>query len=284
MIDSGKNTEQLVTVPSLSGASPARATRHASGAVSDTEDWLPDERPLEIAVELTPLTVVLRSPGPPEDDVALAAGLLLAEGVIDDAADLASIAPCESPFAPPDGRVVARLAAGVPSPTSERLLVSATGCGLCGKTLASQLERRIPPRASPARPPSVAQIIAAEGLVAKAQPLFRLTGGVHAAALLEGGALVDATEDVGRHNAVDRLVGRRLLHAREDLAGRWLWVSGRVSFELVQKALRARAEALVAVGAPTALAVEVARAHGLTLVGYARAGRLTVYSGSLAGA
>jgi FdhD protein len=264
------------------GASRFAATRHDAGGPTFTEDWLPEERPLEIAVELTPLTVVLRTPGRDEDDVALAAGLLLAEGVIDDARDLAAIERCHSPLAPPDGRVVARLAAGVPPPTAERLLVSATGCGLCGKTLAVQIARRTPPRSSPARAPSSLELLATDDLLRAAQPLFGLTGGVHAAAVLEGGQVVDVTEDVGRHNAVDRLVGRRLLATGADLAGAWLWVSGRISFELVQKALRARAEALVAVGAPTSLAVEMARASGLTLVGFARGGRFTVYAGALA--
>jgi FdhD protein len=263
------------------GARPAMGRRFEAGGCRETEEWLAEERPLEIAVEGVPLTVVLRTPSGDEDDVALAAGLLLAEGVIDLASDLAAIAPCESPLRPADGRVVARLAAGVPLPSGERLLVSATGCGMCGKTLASQLARRLPGRAEPARPPGVAGIRGADRAVAAAQRLFGLTGGVHAAATFRGEALVDATEDVGRHNAVDRLVGRRLLRSKVDLAGLWLWVSGRVSFELVQKALRARAEGLVAVGAPTALAVELAREHGLTLVGFARGERFTVYAGEV---
>jgi FdhD protein len=270
----------------LAAADGARAVvgvRHEATGVLASDDWLPDERPLEIAVELTPLTVVLRTPGSAADDVALATGLLLAEGVIDGAEDLAGIARCDSPLAPPDGRVVARLAAGVPLPSAERLLVSATGCGMCGKTLASQLARRVPVRTDAPQPPSPEEIRGLESRLRGSQQLFARTGGVHGAALFKGGDLLDTTEDVGRHNAVDRLVGRRLLGARTDLVGCWLWVSGRVSFELVQKALRARAEALVAVGAPTVLAVELARAHGLTLVGFARSGRFTVYAGAVGG-
>lgn len=268
--------------PKHAGALRLEAQRVDGDGVTDAEVWVPEERPLEIAVEGVPLTVVLRTPTDDADDVALAAGLLLAEGVIDEAADLAAIGPCESPLRPVDGRVVARLAAGVPLPSAERLLVSASGCGMCGKTLASQLARRVPGRETLTGGPRAGDIRGADAAVGQAQRLFRLTGGVHAAALFAGARLVDATEDVGRHNAVDRLVGRRLLTARADLAGLWLWVSGRVSFELVQKALRARAEALVAVGAPTALAVELARAHGLTLVGFARGARLTVYAGEVA--
>ena len=252
-----------------------------------TDDTLAVEAPLELVVGGETLAVLLRTPTGPDDDVALALGFLLAEGIIDDARDVLAAAPCADPAAAaPENRVVVTLADGVPAPSSRRRFVSGSSCGLCGVDALAGLLDDLPPR-----PPDALALAARDlhggpdGLAARVrphQPLFVATGGVHAAALFRGDALLDVREDIGRHNAVDKLIGRRLRAGHMPAFDTFIWVSGRASFELVQKALRAGVGGLVAVGAPSALAVEVARAHGLVLAGFARDDRATVYSGRVA--
>ncbi|MBL8786083.1 MAG: formate dehydrogenase accessory sulfurtransferase FdhD [Deltaproteobacteria bacterium] len=251
--------------------------RLPSGHVED--DLIAVEAPLEIVVDGVPLAVLLRTPSTTrEDDLDLAAGFLLTEGVIEALDDLAGLTPCIDPAAlDADNRVLVALAAGVPRPTP-RAFAAGTSCGLCGVSTLEDLARRLPPRA-PAAPPTLTAIGAMEPAVRSAQAAFRASGALHAAAVFDGATLMDHAEDVGRHNAVDKVIGRALRARRLPLVGRVLWVSGRVSFDLVQKALVAGLDALVAVGAPTSLAVELARAQGLHLVGFSRDGRANVYAG-----
>lgn len=244
-------------------------------------DEVASEEPLEIVVDGAPLAVLLRTPSGVEDDLALAAGFLLAEGVIERRADLDGLGPCEDPAAEHgENRVLVTLAPGVEAPAgARRAFVTGASCGLCGKQAIADLARRLPERRWGARPEAAA-IDAMQAAVRARQAGFTATGGLHAAAIFEAERLVELAEDVGRHNAVDKVFGRALRRGELPLSGRCLWVSGRVSFELVQKALVAGVDALVAVGAPTALAVELARNGRLWLVGFARDGRFNVYAGA----
>lgn len=255
-------------------------------------DWVAREEPLEIALDGEPLAALLRTPTSPEDDLALAAGFLLAEGIIRHADDLARLERCLDPQSR-GNRVHAALAPGVPPPVdAQRRFVASSSCGLCGKVTMASLAQRIPPSA-PRRPALREQVLALDGLVRAHQRGFEATGSLHAAAVFarsglsrEGDLeLLALREDVGRHNAVDKVIGALLLAARGGpgpaLADHVLWVSGRVSFELAQKALMAGLGTLVAVGGPTTLAIELAEAHGLNLIGFCRGGRFNLYSGSV---
>lgn len=255
-------------------------TAHAPLATTDT---LAVEAPLELVVDGETLAVLLRTPTGPADDRALAAGFLLAEGIIDDRRDIRALEPCTDPAAAaPENRVLVTLAEGVPSPRQRRRFVSGSSCGLCGVDALDGLLDGLPPRPdTPTRAALIAAITAAGDLAACVRPqqrVFAQTGGVHAAALFRNDAeLLDVREDIGRHNAVDKLVGHRVLGGGLPAFDTFLWVSGRASFELVQKALRAGFGGLVAVGAPSALAAELAERHGLVLGGFARDDRLTFY-------
>jgi FdhD protein len=247
-----------------------------------TLDVVALEEPLEIVIGGEPIAVLLRTPAEPADDLSLVAGFLLAEGVIEARDDLTALRHCEDPKSR-GNRVLAHLAPGVRLPdTARRGFVASASCGLCGKRSIEAIAQRIPVR-DRAEPPRYADLIAMDGKVRALQRGFAETGAIHAAALFarSTSAPVDVAEDVGRHNAVDRVMGRALLADRVPLVGHTLWVSGRTSFELVQKALIGGCDALVSVGAPTSLAVDLARTHGLHLVGFARGERLNVYAGAV---
>lgn len=249
---------------------------------SRERDWVAREEPLEIVVDGAPLAVLLRTPAGSEADLSLAAGFLLAEGIIDRMSDLDGLAPCRDPAAEHrDNRVLVTLAAGVTLPESaHRAFVTSASCGLCGKTTIDSLLRRLPVREGAAAPRAV-DVHAMDAAVRRQQAGFATTGALHAAALFDGATLLAIAEDVGRHNAVDKVFGAALRRGELPLRGKALWVSGRVSFELVQKALLAGVDALVAVGAPTSMAIELAREGGLHLLGFVRGGRANVYAGEI---
>ncbi len=248
----------------------------------EVHDRVAREEPLEIVVDGVPLAVLLRTPSGVEDDLSLAAGFLLAEGVIDRMSDLDGLAPCLDPAAEHrENRVLVTLAPGVTVPeAARRLFATGASCGLCGKATIASLVQRLPER-PPAAAPAIAHINAMDAAVRARQAGFAATGAVHAAGLFGGGELLAIAEDVGRHNAVDKVFGRALRAGELPLHGKVLWVSGRVSFELVQKALVAGVDALVAVGAPTSLAIDLAVRGGLHLVGFVRGGRANVYAGAV---
>jgi FdhD protein len=224
--------------------------------------------------EARSLSITMRTPG---DDAALAAGFLFTEGLVTAAGDVAAIS------SPSEDAVLVTLAPGVPLPEAGagRSFAMTSACGVCGKSSLDGL------RARPAFAPLAGLPLVAARLVPllpdrlrAAQPGFAVTGGLHAAGLFTAeGALVHAAEDVGRHNAVDKVLGARLLAGRLPASGELLVVSGRASFELVQKAAMAGVPVLAAVGAPSSLAVELATEHGLTLLGFVREGRFNVYCG-----
>ncbi|MEN2423087.1 formate dehydrogenase accessory sulfurtransferase FdhD [Streptomyces rimosus] len=264
-----------------------RVIRIRDGAVSTRPDTLVGEEPLEIRLGGRPLAITMRTPG---DDFALAAGFLVSEGVLGGAGELANIVYCAG--ATEDGSntynvVDVQLAPGVPVPdiTLERNVYTTSSCGLCGKAsldaVRTSARRPLDPPADAPGRIAPATLSALPGRLRAAQRVFDRTGGLHAAALFDAdGELLDVREDVGRHNAVDKVVGRALQDGRLPLRDTILMVSGRASFELVQKAVMAGIPTLAAVSAPSSLAVDLATESGLTLVGFLRGSSMNVYAGA----
>jgi FdhD protein len=249
------------------------------GAARRIQDNVAIERALEIRVRISGrdqvLTTTMRTPG---EDQWLAAGFLRAEGIVRDASELLLLESAG------DDAVVAELAASAAAAVaaSERRFVTSAACGVCGRSSLDGMEKvtRLPQAYDHPRL-SHAVIHALPGALRVAQATFERTGGLHAAGLFStSGALLAVHEDVGRHNAVDKLVGRMLLEGRLPAAEQLLMVSGRASFELVQKAEAAGIPILAAVGAPSTLAIERATAAGMTLMGFVRDGGFNVYSGA----
>lgn len=260
--------------------------RIRDGVVSTRPDTLVAEEPLEIRLGGKPLAITMRTPG---DDFALAAGFLVSEGVLATADELANIVYCAGTTDEGVNTynvVDVRLADGVPVPeiTLERNVYTTSSCGLCGKASldAVRTTARWSPADSPGAPIRIepATLAALPDRLRAAQRVFERTGGLHAAALFTtDGELLDIREDVGRHNAVDKIVGRALQQGLLPLSSCVLMVSGRASFELAQKAVMAGIPVLAAVSAPSSLAVDLARETGLTLVGFLRGASMNVYAG-----
>jgi FdhD protein len=275
-----------------------RVLRIRDGSIGHRADTLVAEEPLEIRLNGKPLAITMRTPG---DDFALAAGFLVSEGVLGSAHELATIVYCggATAGAPRDGGpgggsnaynvVDVRLAPGVPVPdiNLQRNVYTTSSCGLCGKASldAVRTTARWPlhPSEEASTPPFRLEpelLFALPDRLRAAQQVFDRTGGLHAAALFTAdGELLDVREDIGRHNAVDKLVGRALQQGLLPLAGQILLVSGRASFELAQKAVMAGIPVLAAVSAPSSLAVDLAAEAGLTLVGFLRGTSMNVYAG-----
>lgn len=264
-----------------------RVIRIRDGAMSTRPDTLVAEEPMEIRLGGKPLAITMRTPG---DDFALAAGFLVSEGVLASAAELANIVYCAGATGEGGSNsynvVDVRLADGVPVPdiTLERNVYTTSSCGLCGKASldAVRTTTRWPLDTSPDTPVRIepATLSALPDRLRAAQRVFERTGGLHAAALFTtDGELLDIREDVGRHNAVDKIVGRALQQGQLPLSSCVLMVSGRASFELVQKAVMAGIPVLAAVSAPSSLAVDLAVETGLTLVGFLRGTSMNVYAG-----
>ncbi len=232
---------------------------------AELDDEVAVEEPLEIRVDGTPLAVTMRTPG---HDDELALGFLYGEGLIDgprEAGPTADLAVNTVEVAGPLTRE--------PSPRS---FYTTSSCGVCGKGALEEVAVHSGPLPDG---PVVTRALLASLPDRLRQPGFARTGGLHATGLFDAaGALVAVREDVGRHNAMDKVVGRALLDGLLPLHGHVLCVSGRLSFELVQKACVAGAPILVGVGAPTSLAVRLADDRGLTLCGFARGGRVNLYT------
>jgi FdhD protein len=242
------------------------------------EDVLAVEALVEIRLGPRSVAVTMRTPG---HDAELAAGFLFAEGLISGAHQIRRIEPAA--HGNPNIVVVELAPDAVARPMAVRRgFVMTSACGLCGKvSLAALAANRCPvlPRSSLRVDPAVLHRL--PDRLRRAQAVFASTGGLHAAALFAAdGELASLREDVGRHNAVDKLIGHALLGARLPLGDAGMLVSGRASFELVQKALMASIPVLAAVGAPSSLAVSTAERSGMTLIGFLRDGRFNVYSGS----
>lgn len=273
-------------------------TRIVDGAASNDQDLVAVEAPLEIvlthpadaarpgaAPATQSLGLVMRTPG---DDTDLVLGLLVGEAIVATAADIVSVA-----FTPESGRgsddeaarparalVTLAPAIELASLGHTRALDRTSACGLCGR-LALQAVRLAGLPRTPDEPRIDAERLAGiPARLSRSQAVFAETGGLHAAALCDlQGVPWLVREDVGRHNAVDKVVGAALASSRLPATQALLAVSGRVAYEIVQKACAAGVAGIVAVGAPSSLAVEAARASGLTLVGFTREGRFNVYAG-----
>ena len=266
--------------PSRRKAAPLPVVRTAGGAA---EDLVAVEEPLEIRLAGETVAVIMRTPG---EDHLLALGYLFGEGLLTRAEDAAAVFHCgrlddegygnSVEVSPASGAAIAwdRLDA------SRRGGITSSACGVCGRAAVEDLLAGLPPFPPGPGVPAAVVRLAMERLGGH-QPTFQATGGTHAAALLDaGGALIAAHEDVGRHNAVDKVVGALLLAraggARPEPAV--LAMSGRGGFEIVQKAARAGVPVVACVSAPTTLAVAVAEAAGVTLCGFVRGDRMTVYA------
>ncbi|MEU0884218.1 formate dehydrogenase accessory sulfurtransferase FdhD [Lentzea sp. NPDC005914] len=245
-------------------------------------DALAAEEPLELRVNGKALAVTMRTPG---QDVELAHGFLLSEGVIGGAGDISIARFCEGTG--PDGMntynvLDVALAEGVPPPDTgvERNFYTTSSCGVCGKAAldAVKLKTRYSPALDDVRVTPEA-LTGYPDALRERQKVFESTGGLHAAGLFVNGELLVVREDVGRHNAVDKVLGWAVLQNLVPLTGAVLMVSGRASFELVQKAAMAGIPVLAAVSAPSSLAVELAEEQGMTLVGFLRGDSMNVYTG-----
>jgi FdhD protein len=250
--------------------------RMRDGALDRVEDEVAIEEPLEIRVDGRALAVTMRTPG---EDEELAVGFLAGEGLIADAADVESAGPTHD-FAA--NTIDVRTTRGLRrDPSDERRFYLTSSCGVCGKGALEFVRVEAPPAPEPAAV-DADLVAAAPARAREEQTAFDRTGGLHATALFEsGGEPLVVREDVGRHNAMDKAIGSQLLAGRFPLPGVVACLSGRASFELVQKAALAGLAGIVAVGAPSSLAVELARERGMLLCGFVRGASFNVYSGTL---
>jgi FdhD protein len=270
--------------PAPDTLSPRRSVRilRVTGTVArELDDVAAVEEPLEVRLHDKSFAVIMRTPG---QDRALAAGFLLAEGVITGADDLGAVEHCRHPKHPDVHNVVnvfllGPAAARLPEMLADRRNVLATSsCGICGRASIESLQTRAAPLAVSG---SIARDVLQrlpEELRAR-QPLFEQTGALHAAALFTfDGECVAIAEDVGRHNGVDKVVGQMLLDSQLPLDRHVLVVSGRTSYEIIQKAWLAGIGIVSAVSGPSSLAIALAEEAGITLVGFARPGGFNIYS------
>jgi FdhD protein len=256
-----------------------RISRFRDSVAEDRMDAVTVEEPLEIRVGGVVIAVTMRTPG---HDFELAAGFLVAEGIVGEPGEIERIEHCRETASPEEEGNVLLVRTAAPAPAldrARRLHLTTSSCGLCGKGSIEAVMRKFPAVASRARVDPVVLAALPERLRA-GQTSFGQTGGLHAAGIfaLTGEPLV-IREDVGRHNAVDKAIGRLFLDGRLPLSESLLFVSGRASFEIVQKAVAAGVPAVAAVSAPSSLAVELARESNVLLAGFLRDGGFNLYSG-----
>jgi FdhD protein len=264
----------------------ARVVTYSAGVTSARTDVLATEEPLEIRLEAggekRTLALTMRTPG---SDFELAAGFLFGEGVVSEPRAIANIAYCVDEDVGEEQRynivnVRLRLPQLPELPTLDRHFLTSSACGVCGRATLDALHDR-------GCPAVVSELVVAPEVVVSlpdslrsGQGLFNTTGGLHAAGLFDAaGKLLAVREDVGRHNAVDKLVGWALMNGKLPLSQHILMVSGRTSYEIVQKAIVAGLPLVCSVSAPSSLAVQLAEEFGLTLVGFLRGERFNVYAG-----
>jgi FdhD protein len=281
-LPAGDSTGPVRSGPVRSGTMPVRILRRGTGSSVEKEDRVAVEAPLEywlhhpaLGHEPVSFGTTMRTPG---DDENLAAGLLYGEGLIDSAGDIDAI---EMSTRKPN-IVNVRLRSDAPMETqmATRRFSAGSSCGVCGTTgLDAAIARAAATRIANTRAVALPLLLELPSRMRDAQSKFGDTGGIHAAALFDfSGNLLTLAEDVGRHNALDKLVGENLLAGRLPFREHIILLSGRASFELVQKALRTRVAILAAIGAPSSLAVNLAGAANLTLVGFLREKHCNVYS------
>jgi len=255
---------------------------HASELPREAADLVAVEEPLEIRVEGRSVALTMRTPGHDEE---LAVGFLLTEGVITSVDDILELDVCSAQTGGPANVIDVRLThpESVNLDRLSRHIFTSSSCGLCGKaTIDSIHQQHDPISVGRALRPTPLVLLSLPAKLRARQATFEQTGGLHAAGLFtELGEIAIIREDVGRHNAVDKVLGRALLNRRADLAQLGLLVSGRIAFEIVQKALAARVSLIAGISAPTSLAVELARDSHQTLIGFLRDGRFNLYTGRL---
>jgi FdhD protein len=260
---------------------------HVDGRTETKADTLAVEEPLEIRLGLPgekhkAISITMRTPG---DDLELAAGFLFTEGIIQSAAQVKDIRHCGLPGKDKQiqNTVVVELKENIAIDLKrlERNFYTTSSCGVCGKSSIEALEtgvKKIDPNEFKVESKLLHRL---PDLLRASQDVFERTGGLHASALFsEKGELEIVREDVGRHNALDKVIGAKFLAGELPLKNKILLVSGRASFELVQKALMAGIPVMAAVGAPSSLAVELAKEYGMTLAGFVRDDRFNIYSGA----
>ena len=261
-------------------------TRIRDGQRSSAPDVVAAEVPLELRVDGRAFAVIMRTPG---DDRSLAAGFLLSERLIRRVDDVAVIEQCTDPSLEPDDArrnlvnvtldplVSVRAAALL---AGRRDVMSSSACGVCGRATLASLRDDLVPLASEA-PVSTQVLVTLPAQLRARQPVFASTGGLHAAGIFDlSGDVRVVAEDVGRHNAVEKVIGACLLRDELPLSAAVLCVSGRTSFEIVQKAWCAGIPIVASVSAPSSFAVSLAEEAGITLVGFVRDGGLNIYSGA----
>ncbi|MEO8128265.1 MAG: formate dehydrogenase accessory sulfurtransferase FdhD [Bryobacteraceae bacterium] len=253
-------------------------------AIARERDFLAVEEPLEIRIGYhfkerpmaKSISLTMRTPG---HDVELAAGFLVGEGIIRDPSEIVEIRHL-GPAARNEVQVDLHPSVDIDITRLDRHFYTTSSCGVCGKTSLEAIEAQGAP-GIPAEGFAVelSLIHSLPGLAREFQPVFSQTGGLHAAALFDGqGALLSLREDVGRHNALDKLIGRQFLDSHLPLRHHILLVSGRASFELLQKAVMAAIPVVAAIGAPSSLAVELANRANITLLGFVRNNQFNIYS------
>ncbi len=264
----------------LTTSRPVEVTRVRNGVRDARRDYAATEEPMEIRIFGKPFAVIMRTPGRDHD---LVAGFLLSEQIVHGLDEISLIRHCTDPDTPNLKNIVDVTLQGefpVSRIEERRQVVTNSSCGLCGRVTLDSLQAEVP---------KIDETWSVEGTAVlqwpfrlrQTQEAFERTGGMHAAGLFEAsGELVDVAEDVGRHNAVDKVVGHMLLTERLPLATFALMVSGRTSFEIVQKALLARIPIVAAVSAPSTLAIQLAQESGITLIGFVRDDSYNVYSHS----
>ncbi len=272
----------------MTNDNPVSATQRIrvikTNATNATSDYLVGEEPLEIRVETADgpqqLAVTMRTPG---NDLELGAGFMWSEGLIRTRDDLVAITTCKDKtltLREQENVIVAHVRDGAPAleRKMERRFTISSACGVCGSTQIDDLrERGCGNVTSPTL--SLETLAGFPDVMRDKQKIFDKTGGLHAAGLFDpSGQLIAVREDVGRHNAVDKIIGYALMNEMLPLEGYSLAISGRGGYEIIQKAITAGISAVIAVSAPTSLAVETAREFGLTLLGFSRGGVATQYS------
>ncbi len=253
--------------------------RMVDGAATSRMDSLVGEEPMELRVNGDTVAVTMRTPGA---DFELALGFCLTEGLVPGAPHVAAIRYCDGPGTHADEYNVVDVRLRTPEPIAadlRRNVYTASSCGLCGTASIEAVRRRLPRVGEDAVRVAPEMLTALPDRLRAAQRLFERTGGLHAAGLFTpDGELACLREDVGRHNAVDKVVGWAATQGRLPLRGTVLLVSGRIAFEIVQKALFAQIPVVAAVSAPSSLAVALAEEAGMTVVGFLRGDTMNVYS------
>lgn len=257
-----------------------RVMRWANGGLdNETEDWVAREEPLEIRVKGESIVVTMRTPGHDEE---LAIGFLLAEGVITNSSDVLEIAYCQQGEASLHKNILNVFLSPEVEINLDRLkrnVYASSSCGLCGKASIESLQNIFEPLNKIETVISVDKILTLAQKLRAKQSTFDKTGGLHAAGIFDrNGELLVLREDIGRHNAVDKILGHLFLKNRMPLEDCVLMVSGRASFEIIQKSLAGRVGIICAVSAPSSLAVDMAKESGQTLIGFLRERKFNVYS------